>query len=31
MPLFRDEEYLRVDFEEKEEKDESLWVKCKSC
>lgn len=31
MPLFRDEEYLRVDFENKEEKDESLWVKCKSC
>ncbi len=31
MPLFRDEEYLRVDFEEEEEKDEALWVKCKSC
>lgn len=31
MPLFRDEEYLRVDFEEEKEKDESLWVKCKSC
>src|SRR6056297_3069225 len=31
MPLFRDEEYLRVDFEEKQEKDEALWVKCKSC
>lgn len=31
MPLFRDEEYLRVDFEEEEEKDETLWVKCKSC
>lgn len=31
MPLFRDEEYLRVDFEEDEEKDESLWVKCESC
>lgn len=31
MPLFRDEEYLRVDFEDKEEKDEALWVKCKSC
>ena len=31
MPLFRDEEYLRVDFEEEKEKDEALWVKCKSC
>jgi len=31
MPLFRDEEYLRVDFDEKQEKDEALWVKCKSC
>ncbi len=31
MPLFRDEEYLRVDFEEEGEKDEALWVKCKSC
>ena len=31
MPLFRDEEYLRVDFEEEKEKDEALWVKCRSC
>ncbi|MFP4135751.1 MAG: acetyl-CoA carboxylase, carboxyltransferase subunit beta [Candidatus Acetothermia bacterium] len=31
MPLFRDEEYLRVDFEKEEEEDEALWVKCKSC
>lgn len=31
MPLFRDEEYLRVDFEEEKEEDEALWVKCKSC
>ncbi len=31
MPLFRDEEYLKVDFDEKQEKDEALWVKCKSC
>lgn len=31
MPLFRDEEYLRVDFEEEKDKDEALWVKCKSC
>ncbi len=31
MPLFRDEEYLRVDFEEEQEKDEALWEKCESC
>ncbi|MBS3765595.1 acetyl-CoA carboxylase carboxyltransferase subunit beta [Candidatus Bipolaricaulota bacterium] len=31
MPLFRDEEYLKVDFEEEKEEDEALWVKCKSC
>ncbi|MCF7875666.1 acetyl-CoA carboxylase, carboxyltransferase subunit beta [Candidatus Bipolaricaulota bacterium] len=31
MPLFRDEEYLRVDFKEDQEKDEALWEKCESC
>lgn len=30
-PLFKDKEYLKVDVEERDDEDDSLWMKCKSC
>ena len=30
-PLFKDKEYLKVDVEDRDDEDDSLWMKCKSC